>query len=106
MTDLQDPLPEAKWTWRRVFVWFVNLTTALAVGWIIWKLEGHPRELLHLSFALLARMVVNDILYLVAPSADHIVRMVQEAKVRRAGIAERVTPSYSRLRPDDPEGDL
>ena len=38
MTDPQDPLPEASWTFRRWFTYAVTLIALILIGWIVAKL--------------------------------------------------------------------
>jgi hypothetical protein len=94
MVDVQDPLPESTWLWRRVFVFVVT-------GFVCWQVHravdrladiaitnpqlGVPAfvDLLHWLLALVILMVTY---YLVAPSAEQITRMIQVARALRAGV--------------------
>jgi len=98
--DPQDPLPEGQWTWRRLFAWFTNLATLGGVGWIVHQIGNDPAQV-NIAFALLALNAFVTLLYMAGASADQIVRIVQEANVRRAGMVERAAELVSG-RVDDP----
>ena len=92
--DIQDPLPESTWLWRRVFVFVVT-------GFVCWQVHravdrmadiaitspaiGVPAfvDLLHWLLALVILMVTY---YLVAPSAEQITTMIQTARALREGV--------------------
>jgi hypothetical protein len=101
-SDPQDPLPESRWTWRRLFAWSTNLATLAGVAWIIHQLGDDP-ALVGIAYALLLLNAFGMALYIAGASADHIVRLVQEAKVRRAGAVERAAEMVARR---DGEGDV
>lgn len=88
MIDPQDPLPEPTWGWRRAFVWFVTITACALLGYIVQQLRGNA------SLAEVAKWLIGLIAYLVtcyliAPSAEHITRVVQAGRTMRVGAVER-----------------
>ncbi len=93
--DLQDPLPESNWFWRRVFV-FVSITILFAgVSYILWQIAdiGHskaPRAaidaLLELGLRILWLSFIYVMFYLIAPSAEQVVKMIQTAALLRSNV--------------------
>ena len=104
--DIQDPLPEANWFWRRVFVFLVTLALLYMVWGAMDRLAAaamlQPRlgipALLTLGkwLTALAGMVVTY--YMVAPSAEQITKMLQTAGLLKAGvqIAQRTVETPER----------
>ena len=78
MTMDQDPLPEAHWTFRRIFTYVVTLLSLAGVAWIIHKLSdgGH---LVGIGYALVGLCALMATYYLIAPAAEHIVRIIRLA---------------------------
>lgn len=92
--DLQDPLPESNWLWRRVFVFVVTA----AVLWMVWgaitrlgssamlqPALGIP-ALLTLCKWLLAMLGIIITYYMIAPSAEQMVKMLKTAALLRSGV--------------------
>lgn len=93
-TDLQDPLPESSWFWRRVFVFAVTS----AVLWMLWgaitqlgnvalvepKL-GVP-ALLSLCKWIIGFSGMMVTYYMVAPSAEQLTKMVKVASLLKSGV--------------------
>lgn len=80
MTDLQDPLPEGSWTFRRWFTYLTTLACLLGIGWVIHKLtEGE--HLAGVAYGLLVLCGLLSTNYLVGPSAEHIVKLLQTASI-------------------------
>lgn len=108
--DAQDPLPEANWLWRRVFT-FTVLAFAFAIliglGWATNRIVGNivgridtmdARNVAQITvvalnviltmFKLMFYVVLaNMLLYIVAPSAEQITKMIQTAGLLKAGVA-------------------
>jgi len=92
--DLQDPLPEASWLWRRVFTFAVTA----AVLWMLWqsidRLAGvaltAPQlgvpALLALCKWIIGFAALIMTYYMVAPSAEQIVKMIKTATLLRSGV--------------------
>lgn len=92
--DLQDPLPESSWLWRRIFVF----TTTAAVLFMLWgaidRLAavalsapqlGVP-ALLSLCKWIIGFSGMMATYYMVAPSAEQITKMVKTAALLRGGV--------------------
>lgn len=80
MTDPQDPLPESHWTFRRWFTYIVSLVCLAGVGWIIHKIsEG--QHLAGVAYALVGLCALLATYYLIAPSAEHIIKVVKAASL-------------------------
>lgn len=102
--DLQDPLPESSWLWRRIFVYAVTA----AVLWMLWgaiiQLGNvalvEPRlgvpALLSLCKWIIGMTALMATYYMVAPSAEQIVKMLKTAALLRGGVQvagrQRVAP--------------
>lgn len=94
MPDLQDPLPESNWMWRRIFVYVV---TAVLL-WFLWgaidRLGGvailYPRQgvpaLLSLCRWIMAFNILMVTYYLLAPSAEQMTKMIHMAALLRSGV--------------------
>jgi hypothetical protein len=107
-TDLQDPLPESSWLWRRVFVF--SVTTA--VLWMLWGAITQlgnvalvePRlgvpALLSLCKWIIGMTALMATYYMVAPSAEQIVKMMKTATLLRSGV------QVSGYRTETPEGHI
>lgn len=92
--DLQDPLPESNWFWRRVFVFAVTA----AVLWMLWGgitrlsqvAATSPERGIEALLTLCKWMIAYNILmvtyYMVAPSAEQITKMVKTAALLRSGV--------------------
>ena len=93
-TDLQDPLPESSWFWRRVFVYAVTV----AVLWMLWgaitqlgnvalvepKL-GVP-ALLTLCKWIIGFTGMMVTCYMIAPSAEQLTKMLKTVSLLKAGV--------------------
>lgn len=101
--DAQDPLPEPQWLWRRVYVFATTTGLALAIYYFAWLLAhattaDQTRAFFTLTKWTLALLWTIMTYYLIAPSAEQIVKMFQTASVLRAGVA--VTTSNTATAPD------
>ncbi len=92
--DTQDPLPESNWFWRRVFTFVVTA----AILWMVWgaitrlgavavvsPTQGIP-ALLSLCRSLLLITAMMVTYYMVAPSAEQTIKMMQTAKLLVGGV--------------------
>lgn len=89
--DVQDPLPEATWFWRRIYVFTV--TTSLIVGVALFanNIASSATATQIQAFLSLARWTLLVLwlvitYYLIAPSAEHVTRMWQTAAVLKSGV--------------------
>jgi len=95
VADAQDPLPESNWFWRRIFifalsagllalVWFkVNDVAAVALTGSETAIAGLVK-LLRLCLYLIGMLIL---FYLLAPSAEQLVKLIQTAKSLREGVS-------------------
>lgn len=83
MTDEQDPLPELTFTWRRWYTYAATLALLLLLGWIVWGLTNAAaaKELGDTAFWLIMLIGWLATCYLIAPSGEQVVKMVQAAKI-------------------------
>lgn len=107
-TDLQDPLPESSWLWRRLFVYVVTT----AVLWMLWgaitqlgnvalvepKL-GVP-ALLTLCKWIIGFTGMMVTYYMIAPSAEQLTKMVKTVSLLKAGV------QVAGRRSETPEGGI
>lgn len=92
--DIQDPLPESSWLWRRVFVFVVTAV----VLWFLWGAMDRlgnvamidPRlgvpALLSLCKWIISLTILMSTYYLIAPSAEQVVKMFKIASMLRSGV--------------------
>ena len=85
--DVQDPLPESDWRWRRAYTY---ITTILVLAGIAWCLDGlHSAKdadaLLKIGLRLIWLVGLVVTFYMVAPSAEQIARIIQAASILKSG---------------------
>lgn len=126
--DPQDPLPEGRWLYRRLFIWGVMLFCCGLLAFIVHRLEGDPSALKSVAQWTISLMALLSTYYLIAPSAEQLAKIVQAGRLFRAqpdlapGRSERehrrsyraapIPPrrvaaerdAGGRVRPDDPDG--
>lgn len=109
VTDLQDPLPEANWLWRRVFTFIAMAATfailiglAIATNRIVGNVVGRIDTMSAEAVAAIAKqalvvimrmftlmfwtLMVLSTYYMIAPSAEQITKMLQTAGLLKAGV--------------------
>ena len=109
LPDPQDPLPEANWLWRRVFVFValaatfsiligLGLATNRIVGNIVNRIDSmdavNVAQITVVALNVIQRMftlmfytvVIVVTYYMVAPSAEQITKMLQTARLLKAGV--------------------
>jgi hypothetical protein len=121
IADPQDPLPESNWVWRRVFVFLFGglaiggVALVLLMIWgigeetlkIVARLGGirdvraldsaldvvaeSIKSLASLGFWLIILVMVDRILYLIAPSAEQAAKMMATVSAWKAGISTTST---------------
>ena len=86
--DAQDPLPEQDWTWRRAYTYALTITACIGVGYTLHALRdtGDIEALYGVAWWMLAIIAMLATYYMVAPSAEQIVKLIQAAKLLQAGI--------------------
>lgn len=92
--DAQDPLPEATWLWRRVFVF--TLTTALCggIGLVVDRIGSSQAANITSAYVSITRWMLLLLwfvvtYYLIAPSAEQVTRLIQTARVLKEGVTIR-----------------
>lgn len=86
--DVQDPLPETNWFWRRVYTFVLSL---VSVAFIMYGLEalqglGDNENIYRVTRYMIGVHVMLITYYMVAPSAEQIIKIIQSAKIIRSGI--------------------
>lgn len=86
--DVQDPLPETDWFWRRLFTFLFTLVSAAFVWYgfeALWGLQD-VASIYRVTRYMIGVHVMLITYYMVAPSAEQIIKIIQSAKIIRAGI--------------------
>ena len=98
--DVQDPLPEINWFWRRTYTFILSLVS-LAFIWFgaesMFQLN-EPAKLFQITRYMIGILFFLILCYMVAPSAEQIVKLVQAAKILQSGIP--ITRQASSQSPD------
>lgn len=86
--DVQDPLPETDWFWRRCYTF---LFTLLSVAFIWFGMEALASlkdgdRIYRVTRYMIGVHVMLVTYYMVAPSAEQIVKIIQSARLLKAGI--------------------
>lgn len=86
--DVQDPLPEQDWTWRRAYTYALTITACVGVGFAMDAIRatGDIDALYGVAWWMLAIIAMLATYYMVAPSAEQIVKLIQAAKLLQAGV--------------------
>lgn len=108
--DVQDPLPESSWSWRRGYVFAGAIVQAIAFGFILAALWETSRKLgsmdsvqgllsvaglmYKLAWWLLIIHIIDKVLYLIAPSAEQATKMIQTAGILKAGVPIKSQQQY------------
>lgn len=86
--DVQDPLPEQDWFWRRTFTFVLSLAS-LGFIWYgieaLWDLRS-AEAIYRVTRYMIGILAMLILFYMVAPSAEQIVKLIQAAKTLRAGV--------------------
>lgn len=91
--DVQDPLPEQDWTWRRTYTYALTLTSCIGVGYALHTLHDlrDANAVYGIAKWMLGIIAMLATYYMVAPSAEQIVKLIQAAKLLRAGVTTTKT---------------
>ena len=87
VTNPQDPLPEIKTPWRRAYSYATTLITLGLVGYIVARLTA-AEQLAEIAFWLICLNALIATYYMIAPSAEEIVRTIKAAAGLRKGGGE------------------
>lgn len=101
LSDPQDPLPEANWLWRRVFIFGVTAGLLYFIYGAVDRLGAVAMVRPEIGIAAFVSIVkllvitvnVMALFYMVAPSAEQITKLVKTASLLKAGVqvASRAT---------------
>ena len=86
--DVQDPLPETDWFWRRTYTFVFTLISTAFIWYgleALWNLK-QPESIYFVTRYMIFVHVMLITYYMVAPSAEQIIKIVQAAKIIRSGI--------------------
>jgi hypothetical protein len=86
--DVQDPLPETSWLWRRIYVFTFSM---ISVAFILYGLESlhgmrEAEAVYRITRYMIAVHAMLILFYMVAPSAEQIVKLIQAARIIREGV--------------------
>ena len=88
MTDLQDPLPEGSFFYRR---WYSYVLTASLIGLLaftIWQISD-SNELRRIALYECVLLFCISTYYMIAPSAEQVVKMLQTVKLSLGNLTAR-----------------
>lgn len=95
--DVQDPLPETSWLWRRIYSFLFSLISVAFIWYGIEALNAmrEPDAVYRLTRYMIGVHVLLVTYYMVAPSAEQITKMIQSVKLLRSGVplVAKVIPS-------------
>ena len=87
MTDPTVPfLAEGRWLWRRLYVFAVSLALWRLLAAVVDRTD--PAQLPHVASGLMTLLALILVLYLVAPSAQQLVALLANLRLRLAGGAQ------------------
>lgn len=104
LPDPQDPLPEANWLWRRVFIFAVTSAVLYLVYGSVDRLGAVAvvkPEIGIAAFVSIVKLLVFTInvmalFYMVAPSAEQITKMIKTASLLKSGVQINSRARYQR----------
>lgn len=91
-TDPQDPLPEQSFLYRRIFSYGVAISLIGLIAFVVWRIEGDD-QLREIALYLCTLLFIVVTYYMVAPSAEHVVKMIQLGKLWRSSPPESLPPA-------------
>ena len=86
--DVQDPLPETNWFWRRVYTFALSLISIAIVIYgvqVLHELKDGD-NVYRVTRYMIGVHVLLITYYMLAPSAEQMVKLIQTAKLIGAGI--------------------
>lgn len=85
--DIQDPLPEASWIWRRLLTWAVLLLCSVALWQILEALHDlkSTQGLIEIAKWLIVTLNLTLFYYMAGANAAELVRLVQSVKLFGSG---------------------
>lgn len=82
---LQDPLPESSFFYRRVFSYLTCISLTGLLAFIIYRMDD-PTSLRDVALYLCLLLFFVITYYMIAPSGEQVVKMVQTAKMLVGGV--------------------
>lgn len=82
-TSQTSPLAEARWFWRRLYVFAASLALWLTLSVVVERTP--PSDLPTVASGLMSLLALTLILYLVAPTAQQLVAVLADLRLRLAG---------------------
>lgn len=85
--DVQDPLPENNWFWRRTYVFIMSILSLAFIWYGVEALYALNRgeEIYQVTRYMIGICAMLILFYMVAPSAEQIVKLIQAARILREG---------------------
>lgn len=86
--DVQDPLPETNWFWRRVYTFTLSLISIALVIYgaqVLHELKDNE-NVYRVTRYMIGVHVLLITYYMLAPSAEQMVKLIQTAKLLGAGV--------------------
>lgn len=86
--DVQDPLPETDWFWRRLYTFLFTLVSTAFIWYgfeALWGLQDAV-SIYSVTRYMVGVHVMLISYYMVAPSAEQIIKIIQSAKIIRSGV--------------------
>lgn len=81
--DPQDALPESSWGYRRFLTYGVTIVALAYIAYIIWKTpEG--QYLAGIAYGLIGLIAWMATLYLIAPTGEHVARILSLSSISKA----------------------
>lgn len=92
--DAQDPLPESNWAYRRVLVILGRVAFTAMFAAILWFLRelgevnpaGAINGLVIIGYCVTGILIIDTVLYLIAPSAEQFGNILQTVSAMKSGI--------------------
>jgi hypothetical protein len=86
--DVQDPLPETSWLWRRIYVFTFSM---ISVAFILYGLQSlhemqNAEGVYRVSRYMIGIHAMLILFYMLAPSAEQIVKLIQASRIIMSGI--------------------
>ena len=79
-----QPLAEAKWLWRRLYVFAASFALWRTLAVIVDRTE--PAALPAVASGLMSLLALTLVLYLVAPTAQQLVALLADLRLRLGGV--------------------
>lgn len=83
--DVQDPLPESNFFYRRVFAYVSSTILVGLLAYVTFKMQT-PESLRTMALYLSLLLWFSITYYMLAPSAEQLVRIIQAGRALRSGV--------------------